>query len=454
MPQLPSNFLAGLGAAPATGQGGARTPRLQPGGADRAGGAIAGRFQPPGAASDTAGRARSTDFLATLAQLRARLAQPPAPAVTDVPVPAAGNGTPPAIPTLPVAGKTLPPSLPPALEIEGDASTDVQPDAAAMAELVASTGSSAVAPLPPVIVDDVASTDSALVANVQGDAAKAQLAALADGAAELASALPDGEVVADDDPSAPRTLLALLDRHASARLQGTTEEPLPAMAALRAAATTAQSATAAAAADAAAVLAANAPAREAGFSFAASMDDAAAAQPALAPAAANASAPMGAAAMAISVPNDPARADVPVLNIEHPVGQNAWRDAVGQQVTWMIDNQVSRAELRLHPAHLGPIDVSVRIDNDKVHVTFQASHPATRDALEGSLPRLRELLGDSGLSLGNASVSQQFAGGQRAPERGASPVGDGVPSFDAGIAAHDEVATPVRVKVGLLDAYA
>lgn len=155
----------------------------------------------------------------------------------------------------------------------------------------------------------------------------------------------------------------------------------------------------------------------------------------------------------LTAANDASSARVPVLDIEHPVGQAAWKEAVGQHVAWMVDSQVSRAELRLHPAHLGPIDVSVTVHNDEVNVSFNATHPATREALESSLPRLRELLGDAGLSLGNASVSQQFAGGQRTPERPEPQPHAGALRFDEQPARAESV-TASTLRVGLLDAYA
>jgi flagellar hook-length control protein FliK len=153
------------------------------------------------------------------------------------------------------------------------------------------------------------------------------------------------------------------------------------------------------------------------------------------------------------VPNEAVRTQPPAFHIEQPVGQAAWRDAVGQQVTWMVEHQVSRAELRLHPAHLGPIDVSVSVNDNEVSVSFHASHPATREALESSLPRLRELLGDTGLSLGNASVSQQFAGNQRAPERLAEE-GSGPRDVKENAPAQRDAVIASRLRLGLLDTYA
>jgi flagellar hook-length control protein FliK len=165
------------------------------------------------------------------------------------------------------------------------------------------------------------------------------------------------------------------------------------------------------------------------------------------------SVPSASSVVPAAAPSDATRVQTPVAHIEQPVGGNAWHDAVGHQVTWMVEQQVGRAELRLHPAHLGPIEVSVTVNNDEVNVSFQASHPATREALENSLPRLRELLGHSGLSLGQASVSQQFAGGERTPERSQAPERGGGSQFDER-ATQIEMPIATRVRVGLLDAYA
>jgi flagellar hook-length control protein FliK len=97
--------------------------------------------------------------------------------------------------------------------------------------------------------------------------------------------------------------------------------------------------------------------------------------------------------------------------------------------------------------------VSVTLSNDEVNVSFHATHPATREALESSLPRLRELLSDAGLSLGNASVSQQFAGNQRTPERPSGQANAGAPLVDEK-PVQVEAATASTIRVGLLDAYA
>ncbi|MBI1195942.1 MAG: hypothetical protein GC138_08855, partial [Gammaproteobacteria bacterium] len=42
-----------------------------------------------------------------------------------------------------------------------------------------------------------------------------------------------------------------------------------------------------------------------------------------------------------------------------PFGQPQWGNDVGQQVQWMVSQNIQRADLKLNPAHLGPIEVRI-----------------------------------------------------------------------------------------------
>lgn len=99
-------------------------------------------------------------------------------------------------------------------------------------------------------------------------------------------------------------------------------------------------------------------------------------------------------------------APVPVLpGIHLPPGSAGWDDALGDRVVWMAGSRVHNAEIRLNPADLGPLRVQISVDDGTANISFHAHHPVTRDAIEQALPRLRDMLGDQGLSLGNTSVS-------------------------------------------------
>jgi flagellar hook-length control protein FliK len=138
-----------------------------------------------------------------------------------------------------------------------------------------------------------------------------------------------------------------------------------------------------------------------------------------------------------------------------PVGDPRWTPALAERVTWMVEGDVKHAELRLNPPDLGPLEVHIAMVDEEARITFTAHHAAVRDAVEAALPRLREMLGSSGVSLVHVDVSGQGAGGQRAP---AEPGGDrwapGGPR--ARVAAEEgfPVGAVGAARVGLFDAYA
>ena len=93
------------------------------------------------------------------------------------------------------------------------------------------------------------------------------------------------------------------------------------------------------------------------------------------------------------------------LPLAPPVGSNEWGDALGKQVAWMGNANHQVAELQLNPAGLGPLKITLTINNHQAEALFVSAHPAVRAAVEAALPQLRTNLADNGISLGNTSVS-------------------------------------------------
>lgn len=95
------------------------------------------------------------------------------------------------------------------------------------------------------------------------------------------------------------------------------------------------------------------------------------------------------------------------LRIDTPLGQAGWHDEVGQKLTWMVGNNRQQADLVLTPPHLGRVEVSLTMNGDQATAIFTSANPAVREALEGSLHRLREVLADAGVSLGQTQVGSE-----------------------------------------------
>ncbi len=149
----------------------------------------------------------------------------------------------------------------------------------------------------------------------------------------------------------------------------------------------------------------------------------------------------------------------PSLMVTTPVGANsAWGNDVAQQVTWMVGQQQSSAELQLNPPNLGPLTVVVQMAGNQANAFFSSPHAAVRDALQHALPHLSDMLAGSGLSLGQATVSDQRSGSGYARGGSSSRSWDNLSSRNAvtevssGMSTHHSVS--VTTRVGLIDTFA
>ncbi|MES2831564.1 MAG: flagellar hook-length control protein FliK [Pseudomonadota bacterium] len=99
------------------------------------------------------------------------------------------------------------------------------------------------------------------------------------------------------------------------------------------------------------------------------------------------------------------------------VGTSAWDQALGQKVVWMAAGAQQTASLTLNPPDLGPLQVVINVNNAHAEASFTADQPEVRQALEAALPKLKEMLADAGISLGQASVNagtpNQHGGGSQ-----------------------------------------
>ncbi len=96
------------------------------------------------------------------------------------------------------------------------------------------------------------------------------------------------------------------------------------------------------------------------------------------------------------------------------VGSTAWDNALGQRVVWMAGAHEQTASLTLNPPDLGPLQVVLSVTNNQADAIFVATQPEVRQALEAALPRLRDMLGDVGITLREATVSADSRESQQA----------------------------------------
>lgn len=77
------------------------------------------------------------------------------------------------------------------------------------------------------------------------------------------------------------------------------------------------------------------------------------------------------------------------------------------QVGLMMARNMKSVDIRLDPPELGSMQVKLAVQNDQATVSFVVSSQQAKDALENSLPKLKELLEQQGLQLADSDVNQQ-----------------------------------------------
>ena len=87
--------------------------------------------------------------------------------------------------------------------------------------------------------------------------------------------------------------------------------------------------------------------------------------------------------------------------------QAGWSEAVVDRVMWLSSQNLKSAEIQLDPAELGRMEVRIDLTKDQAQVTFLSPHAGVRDALEGQMPRVREMLTQQGMTLMDVNVSDQ-----------------------------------------------
>ena len=92
------------------------------------------------------------------------------------------------------------------------------------------------------------------------------------------------------------------------------------------------------------------------------------------------------------------------------LGTNA-PEQLRERVAVMFNTRTQAAEIRLDPPDLGRLNIRLSLNQDQAAaVSFQVSNGQAREALEQSLPRLREMLAEQGIQLADANVSEQRQG--------------------------------------------
>jgi len=118
------------------------------------------------------------------------------------------------------------------------------------------------------------------------------------------------------------------------------------------------------------------------------------------------------------------------LVMNTPINQPQWGADLSKRIQFMINNDIKNAELRLDPPELGRINIKLSLNQDQLNVAFSSAHSNVREVIENTLPRLREMLQDSGIQLGDANVNERQKGEEQQASSDANLTGPVFPGFD------------------------
>lgn len=158
-----------------------------------------------------------------------------------------------------------------------------------------------------------------------------------------------------------------------------------------------------------------------------------------------------------------------VVPVTQPLvmNQSGWTEEVVNRVMYLSSANLKSADIQLEPAELGRLDIRVNMATDQAtQISFVSGHAGVREALEGQMFRLRDMLAQQGMGQAEVNVSDQSGAWQQQQGRGQDQAhegqrrsggnGDRVDGADDGsvAAATDPVSPSVVIGSSAVDYYA
>ena len=80
--------------------------------------------------------------------------------------------------------------------------------------------------------------------------------------------------------------------------------------------------------------------------------------------------------------------------------------ALHDKVNAMLNINNKEAEIRLDPPELGSMQIRIRSEAEQAQVNFVVQNQQAKEALEQSMPKLKEMLAEQGIQLGESNIQQ------------------------------------------------
>jgi flagellar hook-length control protein FliK len=95
------------------------------------------------------------------------------------------------------------------------------------------------------------------------------------------------------------------------------------------------------------------------------------------------------------------------MKVGASVDSSDFSQGVANQISTMVDKNITSAKLQVNPPSLGPIEVRIAVQGDHAQVWMVSHSAVTRDALQSSTPTLRDMLNGQGFGQVSVDISQR-----------------------------------------------
>lgn len=152
-----------------------------------------------------------------------------------------------------------------------------------------------------------------------------------------------------------------------------------------------------------------------------------------------------------------ARSEVLKLDTRLPIQSPRFGEGFSQQVVVLAQHGVQQAQMTINPPDLGPIEVRITIQHDQASVQIAAASGMARDVIQDALPKLREMMDQSGVRLNDAGVFAQLPQREQSAFQSQSQRQEwlfNAPDGQRRMAEEASLVPRQARRVGLIDAYA
>ena len=127
------------------------------------------------------------------------------------------------------------------------------------------------------------------------------------------------------------------------------------------------------------------------------------------------------------------------LYIARPDSPVEWSQGLGDRVSWMINQKLNSASIRLDPPSLGKLEIHIHVTDEATKITINVQTAQTRELIENASIRLRDLLQEAGYQNVDVEVGHDRSQPRFGAQQNANTVTDSSRNVDSNLEIGDDL---------------